>query len=59
MYVGFDVLALAAILRTGNPGALVLGVYSIVVYHFIIGGYLSSADETADAQAKASVRKYV
>ena len=62
MYVGFDALTLAAILGTGNPVVLVLGVYSIVVYHFIIAGeerYLSSVFGTAYAQYRASVRKYV
>jgi len=62
MYVGFDALTLAAILGTGNPVVLVLGVYSMVVYHFIIAGeerYLSSVFGTAYAQYRASVRKYV
>ena len=62
MYVGFDALTLASILGTGNPVVLVLGVYSIVVYHFIIAGeerYLSSVFGTAYAQYRASVRKYV
>jgi len=55
-------LTLAAILGTGNPVVLVLGVYSMVVYHFIIAGeerYLSSVFGTAYAQYRASVRKYV
>jgi protein-S-isoprenylcysteine O-methyltransferase Ste14 len=62
MYVGFDALTLAAILGTGNPVVLVLGVYSMVVYHFIIAGeerYLLSVFGTAYSQYKASVRKYV
>jgi protein-S-isoprenylcysteine O-methyltransferase Ste14 len=62
MYVGFDALTLAAVLGTGNPVVLVLGVYSIVVYHFIIAGeerYFSSVLGTAYAQYRASVRTYV
>jgi protein-S-isoprenylcysteine O-methyltransferase Ste14 len=62
MYVGFDALTLAAILGTGNSVVLVLGVYSIVVYHFIIAGeesYLSSVFGTAYAEYRASVRKYL
>ncbi len=62
MYVGFDALTLAAILGIGNPVVLVLGLYSMVVYHFIIAGeerYLSSVFGTAYAQYRASVRKYV
>lgn len=62
MYVGFDALTLAAILGTGNAVVLVLGVYSMVVYHFIIAGeerYLLSVFGTAYSQYMASVRKYV
>ena len=62
MYVGFDALTLAAILGTGNPVVLVLGVYSMVVYHFIIASeerYLLSVFGMAYSQYKASVRKYV
>lgn len=62
MYVGFDALTLAAILGTGNPVVLVLGVYSMVVYHIIIAGeerYLISVFGTAYSQYRASVRKYV
>ncbi len=62
MYVGFDALTLAAILGTGNPVVLVLGVYSMVVYHFIIASeerYLLSVFGKAYSQYKASVRKYV
>lgn len=62
MYVGFDALTLAAIFGTGNPVVLVLGVYSIVVYHFIIKGeerYLLSVFGTAYLQYQASVRRYV
>ena len=57
MYVGFDALTLAAILRIGNPVVLVLGVYSMVVYHFIIAGeerYLSSVFGRAYVQYRAS-----
>ena len=62
MYVGFNALTLAAILGTGNLVVLVVGVYSMVVYHLIIGGeerYLSAVFGTAYAQYRASVRKYV
>jgi protein-S-isoprenylcysteine O-methyltransferase Ste14 len=62
IYVGFDALTLAAILGTGSPVVLVLGAYSMVVYHFIIEAeerYLSSVFGTAYAQYRASVRKYI
>lgn len=38
MYVGFDLLTLSSILITSNFIVLVLGVYSIVIYHYIILG---------------------
>ncbi len=62
MYVGFHALTLAAIFSTGNPVVLVLGVYSIVVYHFIIAGeerHLLAVFGTAYSQYQASVRKYI
>lgn len=38
MYLGFDLLTLSAILYTLNIGVISLGIYSIVIYHFIILG---------------------
>jgi protein-S-isoprenylcysteine O-methyltransferase Ste14 len=62
MYVGFNALTLGAIFGTGNAVVLVLGVYSMMVYHFIIASeerYLLSVFGMAYSQYKASVRKYV
>jgi len=38
MYLGFDLMTLAAILYLLNPIVIILGIYSIVVYHLIILG---------------------
>lgn len=38
MYLGFDLLTLASMIYTFNPGVISLGIYSIVIYHFIILG---------------------
>jgi len=38
MYLGFDLLTLSAMLYTLNPGVISLGIYSMVIYHFIILG---------------------
>lgn len=36
MYVGFNLLTVSSILYTGNIYILLMGLYSIAVYHFII-----------------------
>jgi protein-S-isoprenylcysteine O-methyltransferase Ste14 len=62
MYVGFDLLTLSAVLKLGHWLLLVLGAYSIVVYHLIILGeeaYLASAFGEAYAQYKSRVRRYL
>lgn len=38
MYVGFDLLTVAGILYLGNAVILLMGLYSIAIYHFIILG---------------------
>lgn len=62
MYVGFDLLTLAAILATGSPVVLVLGLYSIVVYDLIIRAeekYLESAFGAPYAEYRERVRRYL
>ena len=38
MYLGFNLLTIASMLITGHPVITGLGIYSIVIYHFIIKG---------------------
>jgi protein-S-isoprenylcysteine O-methyltransferase Ste14 len=38
MYLGFDLLTLASMIYSLNPGILSLGLYSLIIYHFIILG---------------------
>jgi protein-S-isoprenylcysteine O-methyltransferase Ste14 len=38
MYLGFDMLTLASMLYTLNIFIVILGLYSIIIYHFIIIG---------------------
>lgn len=38
MYVGFNLLTISSIIYTLNPLVIILGLYSIIVYHFIILG---------------------
>lgn len=62
MYVGFNLLTVAGILGIRSAAVLALGVYSIVVYHFIIRGeerYLESAFGAAYAEYRARVRRYL
>ncbi len=62
MYAGFDLLTLAGILVTGSPVVLVLGLYSIVVYDFIIRAeekYLDSAFGAPYAEYRERVRRYL
>ena len=62
MYVGFDALTLAAILRFGSLVVLLLGIYSAVVYHLIILGEERFLELTFGRQYdhyKTRVRRYV
>ena len=36
MYVGFNLITISSIIYTGNLFILLMGLYSIIVYHFII-----------------------
>jgi protein-S-isoprenylcysteine O-methyltransferase Ste14 len=38
MYLGFDLLTLASIIYSLNPGIISLGLYSLIIYHLIILG---------------------
>jgi protein-S-isoprenylcysteine O-methyltransferase Ste14 len=62
MYLGFDCLTLASMLLTLNPVVLLLGLYSIAVYHLIILGeekYLESAFKEEYSKYRAKTRRYL
>jgi protein-S-isoprenylcysteine O-methyltransferase Ste14 len=62
MYVGFDMLTLAAMLGLRSPIVLVLGAYSILVYHLIIVGeerFLAAAFGAPYAEYRGRVRRYL
>jgi protein-S-isoprenylcysteine O-methyltransferase Ste14 len=62
MYVGFDALTLAAMLGLRHPVVLVLGAYSILVYHLIIIGeerFLAATFGAPYAEYGGRVRRYL
>jgi protein-S-isoprenylcysteine O-methyltransferase Ste14 len=62
MYVGFDALTLAAMLGLGHPLVLVLGAYSILVYHLIIvreERFLAATFGAPYAEYGRRVRRYL
>jgi protein-S-isoprenylcysteine O-methyltransferase Ste14 len=61
MYLGFNLLTLAAILLTLNLVILLLGVYSITIYHFIIIGeerFLETRFGNMYVEYKRRTRRY-
>lgn len=62
MYVGFHIITIAAILYTGNYFVFLLGMYSFVVYHFIILGeeaFLEGRFEEKYTSYKKQIRRYL
>ena len=62
MYVGFNLLTIAAILFTLNILILILGIYCIIVYHFIILNeekFLENRFKTSYTNYKKKVRRYI
>ena len=62
MYLGFDLLTISAIVYTMNFWVLLLGLYSIVVYHLIIKGeekFLEERFGDSYLQYKKNVRRYL
>ncbi len=62
MYVGLNCFTLAAMLFTLNAIVMALGLYSIVIHHFIILGeekFLENRFGKAYMEYKIKVRRYV
>ena len=62
MYLGFDLMTISSILFLLNPVILVLGVWSMVVYHLIIIGeerFLEKAFGEDYLEYKKKVRRYI
>ncbi len=62
MYLGFDLLTVASIVFTTNIFIAVLGIYSIVIYHFIIIGeekFLRQRFGKSYSEYTERVRRYI
>ncbi len=62
MYVGFNLISIAAMVGIINPIVAILGIYSIIVYHFIILGeerYLRERFGPKYANYIKEVRRYL
>jgi protein-S-isoprenylcysteine O-methyltransferase Ste14 len=62
MYVGFDLLTLASMIGSANIFVIILGVYSITIYHLIILGEEKFMEERFGkvyTEYKRKVRRYV
>jgi protein-S-isoprenylcysteine O-methyltransferase Ste14 len=62
MYVGFNCLTLASILLTPNIAVILLGVYSMAIYHFIILGeekYLEGRFQNEYRAYRGRTRRYL
>lgn len=62
MYLGFNLLTIASILYVINIISLILGVYSIITYHFIVLGeekFLEERFGDAYVSYKQTVRRYI
>ncbi len=62
MYLGFDLITIASIIYFLTPLIIILGLYSIAVYHFIILGeekHLETMFGTDYKEYKSKVRRYI
>jgi protein-S-isoprenylcysteine O-methyltransferase Ste14 len=62
MYLGFNLLTIAAMIYTLNITIIILGVYSILIYHLIIMGeerFLEKRFGSAYINYKKKVRRYL
>ncbi len=62
MYLGFDLFTLASIVFTANIIIAIIGIYSIIIYHYIIIGeehFLEKRFGNEYMTYKRNVRRYV
>ena len=62
MYLGFNLLTISSAIYTLNFVVIILGIYSIIIYHLIILGeekYLSARFGDAFKYYKKTVRRYI
>lgn len=62
MYLGFDFFTLSSIIFFGNIFITIIGIYSIVIYHFIIMGeekYLEQRFGNKYIEYRKKVRRYI
>lgn len=62
MYLGFNLLTISAMIYMLNLIIILFGVYSIVIYHFIIigeEGFLEKRFGATYSNYKKSVRRYI
>lgn len=62
MYLGFDIFTLTSIIFFGNILVALIGIYSIVIYHFIIIGeekYLEQRFGIKYIEYRKKVRRYI
>ena len=62
MYLGFNLLTISSVIYTLNFVVIILGIYSIIIYHLIILGeekYLSARFGDAFKMYKKTVRRYI
>lgn len=62
MYLGFNLLTISSIIYTLNIVIIILGIYSIIIYHLIILGeekYLSARFGDASKYYKETVKRYI
>lgn len=62
MYIAFHLFTLSAVLYTLRPSLLILGIYSVVVYHYIIKAEEQFLEKRFGRQYdtyKREVRRYI
>ena len=62
MYVGFNLLTISSIIYTNSIFISIIGIYSIIIYHFIIIGeekFLERTFKSKFVKYKENVKRYI